>query len=118
MKPPVLHLHGNDGILCEVIQDDSNWPEKYLKDEVARQLDFCETCESKYVELFGQPKFDSLLRNIRNEEGLNDGYCGCGRHPEQKEIRWVERELESHEPENGDNSLKTLRMYLEGDVNA
>ena len=89
-----------------------------MNDEVARQLELCEPCESKYVKLFGQPKFDTLLWHLRNDGGLNNEYGGCGRHPEQNEIRWVEQDSDSHEIGGENNPLKTLRMYLECDVNA
>ena len=108
MKPPVLHILGVDGWLCNLSEDGSNWPEKYMDDEVARFLEFCEVCENEFVFKHGQEKMDAKKAWMRRDKSQESPLCSCGCHPEQTQS--AKRVIE-HTPTMV-RVRKTLRMYL------
>lgn len=108
MKPPVLHLWSGDGLLCSLVGDESNWPEKYLEDDdVARFLEFCVDCETEYIKLYGFEKMVALKNNLRRDKSKDDGLCRCGMHPDQG------NDLIKDSTIHNNNINPTLRMYLE-----
>ncbi len=117
MKPPVLHIIGSgeqDAInglrwLCDRVEDGSNWPEKYMDDEVARFLDFCEDCERIYVEKYGREKMDEKINKLRGVNSKNH-VCPCECHPEGE---YVPRNVAVKDTKTMER-VRTLRMYLEG----
>lgn len=107
MKTPILHMVGpTHQHRCGNKKDDTNWPEKYLNDEVARTLDICETCVDEFIKTHGQNRMDEILTNLRANTMQNE---------------------EDYQVENDNNGgmnqviditptserVKTLRMYLE-----
>jgi hypothetical protein len=98
----------DSGWLCGLIEDGSNWPEKYLDDDVARFLDFCKDCELRYIEKYDEQKFITLKDRMRRDKSKDSGFCGCGCHPEQENNKVKENIIN-----NSIEGIKTLRMYLE-----
>jgi hypothetical protein len=107
MKPPVLHINIENRYLCNLIEDGSNWPEKYMDDDVARFLEYCVDCENEYIKLNGSEKMVSLKNNMRRDKSKDDGLCNCGNHPDQG--KYPLKDINT----NTNNINPTLRMYLE-----
>ena len=107
MKPPVLHIRSGDRFLCRLIEDDSNWPEKYMDDDVARFLEFCVDCETEYIKLYGSEKMVALKNNMRRDKSKDSGLCRCGMHPDQSKNLIKDSNIHNN------NVNPTLRMYLE-----
>ena len=122
MSQPILHLMNHRGYLCKKPISEERWEQKYLNDEVARQLEICPPCIENYVRRHGQKKWDKIITRVKGTHWLGDGYCPCGHHPEQQEMRSIgvyeESYSEDESMEFEDSTLpsreglKTLRMYL------
>ena len=110
MNPPKLHIQHELGKLCGYIGDETNWPQKYLDDEVARFLDFCEKCERLYVEKYSQEKMDAKRDWIRRDLS-DETECPCGCHPDGENIPSHKESQNNTVPKMKD--VKTIRMYLE-----
>lgn len=107
MNPPVLHLMGAESEhLCKLIEDGSNWPEKYMDDEVARFLEFCELCETNYVKKHGQENMDKKKAWLRRDMKQDSEECPCGSHPEGMVLD------RSPTTPITKKKVKTLREYL------
>lgn len=115
MKPPTLHILGDGTWLCGFEEDGTNWPEKYMDDEVARFLEFCEGCEEAYVNKHGQEKMDAKRDWMRRDLSQDPELCPCGCHPEGMYIPPSTSDDESIETHTQPSEeVRTLRMYLRG----
>jgi hypothetical protein len=111
LNPPKLHIQHGLGKLCGYIGDETNWPQRYLDDEVARFLEFCEKCEQKYVEKYSQEKMDAKRDWMRRDLSEDSIGCPCGRHPDGEYILSPEESQKYTKPKK--KVVKTIRMYLE-----
>ena len=109
MNPPKLHIQHELGKLCGYIGDGTNWPQKYLDDEVARFLEFCEKCEQKYIEKYSQEKMDAKRDWMRRDLSEDSIDSACGRHPDGE---YVPHPKESEKNTKAKKCVKTIRMYL------
>jgi len=107
MKPPVLHMVGpNQQNRCGEDQENTNWPEKYLNDELARTLKFCEICKAEFIQVHGQDKMNTILTTMRADTMQTTDDNWAEDHPDE-----VLNHVTVETPTNV--GLKTLRMYLE-----
>ena len=108
MKPPILHISSNHDWMCGLIKEGPNWSEKYMDDGVARFLEFCKDCEFKYIDRYGQSKFDNTKKSMRDDNLKDIDSCDCGCHPEEgvKSKLYIK-------PTKVIYKVRTLRMFLE-----
>tara|TARA_R110002020_G_scaffold157312_3_gene340001 strand:+ start:62 stop:400 length:339 start_codon:yes stop_codon:yes gene_type:complete len=111
MKAPVLHIMSGDKWLCGLREDGSNWPEKYMDDEVARFLEFCEGCEVEYIKKYDKEAFIDKRNHMRRDMSNENSMCGCGNHPEQTLNK--RKVIPMDVPTTKQVAVMTLRMYLD-----
>ena len=108
MAKPVLHISKDSGRLCGLPYDGSNWPEKYMDDKVAKELEICSNCRDKYIKLNSLELFEKLKNRLvgNKKKGLEN--CDCGCHPDggMKITKSINKQRDKQK-------VMTLRMYLD-----